>query len=180
MPIKKYTKHAETVGPSGCVEFFPQVEHKKPSYDCVNGTWIQKTGMPSACNPKSKFASDQWNYSYECYPPTGRYRHIPGTPIAPRKTKKSGSAAAPKAKGVKRGPSSFNIFFSTVMERPEFKDRTDRKQRFADAMAQASREWKGMMDNQKAEYKALAAETKAVYGVSGRPSVPAKLKTEFF
>jgi len=158
MPVKKkITRHVETIGENGCVEFFPKVKKFEDNYDCINGTWALKTGSVASCNPKSKLASDKWNYSYICNPYTGRYRHIPGTPSVPRKPRKS-------VKGVKRGkrgPSAFNMFFSEVIKRPEFQAMADGKARFAAAMATAKVEWKSVTQGQKAQYTALAAAKKA-------------------
>jgi hypothetical protein len=175
MATKKVMKRVETVGPNGCVDFRPQVKHLEQLYDCVNGTWVLKTGSPrGACNPKSKFASDKWNYSYICNPPTGRYRHIAGTPAAPRKARKAGVGKG-KGKGVKRGPSAFNVFFSTVMKRPKFQAMADRKAKFAAAMQEAKVEWKKVNPEQKAEYSAIAKEAAAIKAARETK----KVKTDF-
>ena len=122
---KKILRRTETVGENGCIVFFPKTKKFEDNYDCVNGTWVLKSGANASCNPKSKLTSDKWNYSYiyiyiyiyiyTCYPPTGRYRHIPGTPSVPRKPQKG-----VKGERGKRGPSAVNMFFSEVIKRPKF------------------------------------------------------------
>jgi len=154
MPVKKkITRNIERIGENGCVEFFPKIKKSEVNYDCVDGKWVQKMGMPNSCSPKSKFLSDDWNDSYTCYPSTGRYRHIPGTPAVPRKPRKKtvGPRVARVPRGP-RGPTAFNVFFSQLIKSPQFKQITDGKERFRLAMATAKEEWRRMTPEIKAQF----------------------------
>jgi hypothetical protein len=165
---------------NGCVEFFPKVKKFEKNYECVDGLWQLKSGQTPSCSQKSKFAlGNEFDHSYVCYPPTGRYRHLPDTPSAPRK-KRTGTKGAKKSAKSTRGATAYNIFVSAMMKNPQFSGFATPKEKLAYISSKASQEWKEMDPAQKAEYAQMAKAKNSLKASAPLPAVSGrKLKTDF-